>query len=198
MKPNPDTGSPRKAAPPETELTVVWLLMIAASAELMVPTTLIPDVKDRYFEAAFIVSLALGSCVLVGRVWNLMFGRSWRPESYRRVSFALVIVVGLGIHGSWPHGQIPSREEIARIRAGDSASQEPPKRNEDGMVPYTGPVLPEHRCPKGQVFKFEHCIDKPERYVKRGVFGGCPAGYVDHPATPELCTLPAVAAHMAR
>ena len=69
-------------------------------------------------------------------------------------------------------------------------------RNEDGMIPYTGGVFPAHQCPEGQVYQFEHCIDRPDRYVKRGVFGGCPTGYVDHPRVPELCTLPAVAAHM--
>lgn len=34
------------------------------------------------------------------------------------------------------------------------------------------------------------------RFVERGWFGGCPAGYVDHPSNPKLCALPYVAERM--
>jgi hypothetical protein len=34
--------------------------------------------------------------------------------------------------------------------------------------------------------------------VKRGIFGGCPTGYVDHPSNPEQCALPWAADRMMR
>lgn len=36
----------------------------------------------------------------------------------------------------------------------------------------------------------------PEYIVDRGLLGGCPDGYVDHPADPKKCALPVVAARM--
>lgn len=36
----------------------------------------------------------------------------------------------------------------------------------------------------------------PEPFVKRGWFGRCPTGYVDHPADPKKCALPHVAERM--
>lgn len=36
----------------------------------------------------------------------------------------------------------------------------------------------------------------PDYVVDRGAFGGCPTGYVDHPADPAKCALPVVAERM--
>lgn len=54
-------------------------------------------------------------------------------------------------------------------------------------------------CPDGYyavAANVDECKRKIPPIVKRGFFGGCPAGYTDHPSDPEKCMLPIYAARM--
>jgi len=56
-------------------------------------------------------------------------------------------------------------------------------------------------CPSGTTAAAEwsaECIDWAEPIVDRGLLGGCPTGYVDHPANPKQCVLPVVAEQVLR
>lgn len=44
----------------------------------------------------------------------------------------------------------------------------------------------------------DRCEKIPPRFVDRGIFGGCPAGYVAHPSDPRKCTLPVIAERILR
>ncbi|EPG5379809.1 TPA: hypothetical protein UN285_000433 [Stenotrophomonas maltophilia] len=56
-------------------------------------------------------------------------------------------------------------------------------------------------CPDGQhapAANLDRCEKDVPQFVKRGFFGGCPTGYVGHPADPRQCTLPIIAERMLR
>lgn len=58
------------------------------------------------------------------------------------------------------------------------------------------------KCPEGQTAaaaNVDRCVKAPPPpFVKRGFFGGCPTGYVDHPTDPQQCALPAAAHYILR
>lgn len=56
-------------------------------------------------------------------------------------------------------------------------------------------------CPEGKhaaAAGVDRCDKDVPLMVKRGFFGGCPGGYVNHPVDPKQCVLPAVADRMRR
>lgn len=82
-----------------------------------------------------------------------------------------LLVVGLGI----PLARLAVYKEVLPAMAQESAA------------PAAGPWDRYRPCPDGFDRVESGCV---AREVERGLLGGCPAGYADHPRDPALCTLP--------
>lgn len=193
MEPNQPAEAPKILISPKSDLGLSFMGSVIATAELSLPLAMSPHAAQRYLAAAIAVAIVLGILILIGSAWNLVFEKPWRPPAFRTLSCVLCASIAVVIFVSWPDGRWPLRAAILEGRTVTSRSPVDPVPNKDGMIPYFGPELPTSPCPEGQLLKYEHCIEKPERFVKRNIFGSCPKGYVDHPRTPELCALPAMA-----
>lgn len=99
----------------------------------------------------------------------------------------LLVVCGLigGVWGVSRSMRVEARQEAAAVEHGPwekYAAAQAAAPAPAGLTPYDGPYDP--------------IEPKAPRIVDRAITGGCPAGYVDHPADPKQCVLPYVAERM--
>ncbi len=95
---------------------------------------------------------------------------------------AFVVVIGLigGVLGVSRSARMQARAEAAPL---------------DIVDPFK-PAAKPWTAPDGKVYTPIAADPGPEPVVDRGLLGGCPTGYVDHPADPKKCVLPIVAERM--
>lgn len=169
-------------AVPEESGSHIWPAIgmaaaLNALATYYVPIAVEPEFLLRMWLAAIGLACALGAAWLAVAAWNLRT-RPWRPPSLEQTSIGALILVAVTIYGSWPNGTMPSSAALAQFRA--SAAK--------GSSVTT--AVADQICGPDQRFAYNHCIDDAPSYVERNWLGRCPTGYVDHPRSPQLCTLP--------
>lgn len=194
-----------EARKPQSWAPTVLVASAVAIAEFLYPLLISETRLGRWGEGALTVAILFGVFWVVGALVNLVNVRPWRSPSPRVISVVIALMVVNAIilffngmlHGGRPGGGTGVDEVSSAVPPADVAVGPKPHEaevvNADGMKPYYGEVIPLDACPEGQNRVHGVCVDPAPRVVRRGLLGGCPIGYVDHPRAPELCALPYVA-----